>query len=139
MEEILSNEMKQLISSLGALVKADPRCAAIERTIEEYERSEELNSLIAEYNTQQNILSDTFAQQNNTEVTDDLRKTVQERIDALYDEITGHPVYKAYVEAKQSFDELTNEIFAELQFAITGQRPCSHNCSSCHSDCGHSH
>ena len=135
--EILNNEMKELIAKLGELVKADARHRAIQEAIEEYERSEELNAKIAEYNAQQNILADAYSR--GEEISDELRDTVQERIDALYNEITGHPVYVAYVGAKEGFDELTNEIFAELQFVITGSRPCSHNCSSCHSDCNHSH
>ena len=135
--EILTNEMKEIIAQLGELVKADARHRAIQETIEEYERSEELNAKIAEYNAQQNILADAYS--SGEEITDELRDTVQERIDALYNEITSHPVYVAYLNAKQSFDELTNEIFAELQFVITGSRPCSHNCSSCHSDCNHNH
>ncbi|MBP3368097.1 MAG: YlbF family regulator [Clostridia bacterium] len=135
--EILTNEMKEIIAQLGELVKADARHRAIQETIEEYERSEELNAKIAEYNAQQNILADAYSR--GEEITDELRDTVQERIDALYNEITSHPVYVAYLNAKQNFDELTNEIFAELQFVITGSRPCSHNCSSCHSDCNHNH
>lgn len=135
--EILTNEMKEIIAQLGELVKTDARHRAIQETIEEYERSEELNEKIAEYNAQQNILADAYSR--GEEITDELRDTVQERIDALYTEITSHPVYVAYLNAKQSFDELTNEIFAELQFVITGSRPCSHNCSSCHSDCNHNH
>ena len=51
--------------------------------------------------------------------------------------IGGCDLAKNPIGAKQNFDELTNEIFAELQFVITGSRPCSHNCSSCHSDCNH--
>ena len=137
MEELLTPEMKALIAQLGELIKADPRHQAIRDCIEEYERSEELNNLIAEYNMQQNALADAFGK--NGESDDALRTVVQARIDALYDQITSHPVYTAYVDAKQSFDALTSEVFGELQFVITGQRPCSHNCASCHSDCGHQH
>ena len=52
-----------------------------------------------------------------------------------YDQITTHPAYMAYVDAKDAFDALTNAIMGELQFAITGQRPCAHDCSSCASKC----
>ena len=136
MNEILTQEMKELIAQLGTLVKADERCLAIERTIDEYEHCDELNALIAEYNAQQNVLADAYGK---SDVSDELRETVKNRIDELYDAVTNHPVYTAYLGAKQNFDELTNEIFAELQFVITGSRPCSHNCSSCHSDCNHNH
>lgn len=136
MNEILTEEMKGLIAQLGALVKADERCHSIEKAIDEYEHCEELNGLIAEYNAQQNILADAYGK---SDISDELRETVKNRIDELYDSVTNHPVYVAYLNAKQSFDELSNEIFAELQYVITGSRPCSHNCSSCHSDCGHNH
>ena len=137
MEELLTPEMKALIAQLGELIKADPRHLAIRDCIEEYEHSEELNNLIAEYNMQQNALADAYGK--NDEAAETLRTAVQARIDALYDQITTHPVYTAYLEAKQTFDALTSEVFGELQFVITGQRPCSHNCASCHSDCGHQH
>ena len=135
METTLTKEMLELIAQLGALVKTDARCAAIEHTIEDYEHSEELNALIGEYNAQQNLLADAYAK--GDELTDEVRTAIQNRIDALYDQITTHPVYTAYLEAKQTFDALTSEVFGELQFVITGQRPCSHNCSSCHADCSH--
>ena len=137
MEELLTPEMKAVIAQLGELIKADPRHLAIRAAIDEYERSEELNNLIAEYNMQQNALADVYGK--NGEADEALRNTVQLRIDALYDQITEHPVYVAYVDAKQAFDALTNEVYGELQFVITGQRPCSHDCSSCGSDCGHHH
>ncbi len=133
MNETLSEEMLSLINALGALVKADPRCAEIEKTIEEYERAEDLNTLVSEYNEQQNFLAAAY---NRPEaISDEFKQSVQERIDALYDEITAHPAYVAYVEAKNAFDELTNAIYGELQFAITGQRPCAHDCASCASKC----
>jgi hypothetical protein len=61
MAEILTPEMKNVIASLGALIKADSRCADIENAIAEYEKSEALNGLIAEYNTQQNLLADIYS------------------------------------------------------------------------------
>ncbi|MBQ7921872.1 MAG: YlbF family regulator [Clostridia bacterium] len=138
MEEILTQEMKDTIAALGTLIKADPRHAAIQAAIAEYERCEELNGMIAEYNTQQNLLSDAFAKtQEGDENGEELRDTIQNRIDQLYDEITNHPVYTAYVDAKNAFDALTNEVYAELQFVITGSRPCSHDCSSCGGSCQH--
>ncbi|MCR4906612.1 MAG: YlbF family regulator [Clostridiales bacterium] len=133
MNETLPEEMLSLIHALGALVKADPRCAEIEKTIDAYERAEDLNALVSEYNEQQNFLASAY---NRPEpLSEEFRQSVQDRIDALYDEITAHPAYVAYVEAKNAFDELTNAIYGELQFAITGQRPCAHDCASCASKC----
>ncbi len=134
--EILTQDMKDVIAQLGALVKADKRCEDIERTIEAYEKSEELSSLVGEYNTQQNLLADAYAAGS---ANDEFKDSVNARIDSLYDKITNHPTYVDYVNAKNNFDALTQEIYAELQFVITGSRPCSHDCSSCHSGCDHQH
>ncbi len=136
--ETLTPAMKEAIAALGELIKADPRNAAIQEAIAEYERSEELNGLIAEYNTQQNVLSDLYGKTHGSDSDEsavEMRDAIQDRIDALYDQITGHPVYTAYVAAKEAFDALTNEVYGELQFVITGQRPCNHDCSSCGGGC----
>lgn len=130
MEEKLTPEMKEVIAKLGELVKADERCMRIQSTISDYEHSEELTALIGEYNTQQNLLADAYNKpEGDQTASEEFKSAVQARIDALYDQITTHPVYTAYVAAKNEFDALTQEIYAELQFVITGERPCSHDCS----------
>ena len=137
MEEKLTPEMKEVIAKLGELVKADERCTRIQSTISDYEHSEELTARIGEYNTQQNLLADAYNKpEGDRTASEEFKSAVQARIDALYDQITTHPVYTAYVAAKNEFDALTQEIYAELQFVITGERPCSHDCSSCGGSCG---
>ena len=137
MEEKLTPEMKEVIAKLGELVKADERCTRIQSTISDYEHSEELTALIGEYNTQQNLLADAYNKpEGDQTASEEFKSAVQARIDALYDQITTHPVYTAYVAAKNEFDALTQEIYAELHFVITGERPCSHDCSSCGGSCG---
>ena len=137
MEEKLTPEMKEVIAKLGELVKADERCMRIQSTISDYEHSEELTALIGEYYTQQNLLADAYNKpEGDRTASEEFKSAVQARIDALYDQITTHPVYTAYVAAKNEFDALTQEIYAELQFVITGERPCSHDCSSCGGSCG---
>ena len=137
MEEKLTPEMREVIAKLGELVKADERCTRIQSTISDYEHSEELTALIGEYNTQQNLLADAYNKpEGDRTASEEFKSAVQARIDALYDQITTHPVYTAYVAAKNEFDALTQEIYAELQFVITGERPCSHDCSSCGGSCG---
>ena len=129
MAELLTADMKSLIAELGELVKADPRNESIRQAIEDYERSEDLNALIAEYNAQQSVLTDAYAGE--TAPDEAVTAALQQRIDDLYEAITNHPVYTAYLDAKKAFDSLTNGIIAELQFVITGERSCGHDCSSC--------
>ena len=129
MAELLTADMKSLIAELGELVKADPRNESIRQAIEDYERSEDLNALIAEYNAQQSVLTDAYAGENPPDEA--VTAALQQRIDDLYEAITNHPVYVAYLDAKKAFDSLTNGIIAELQYVITGERSCGHDCSSC--------
>ena len=137
MVEKLILQMKEVLAKLGELVKADERRMRIQSTISDYEHSEELTALIGEYNTQQNLLADAYNKpEGDQTASEEFKSAVQARIDALYDQITTHPVYTAYVAAKNEFDALTQEIYAELQFVITGERPCSHDCSSCGGSCG---
>ena len=131
MADLLSLEMKALIAELGELVKADPRNESIRQAIEDYERSDELNALVAEYNAQQNALTDLYTAAGDGKPDEEVTKAVQGRNDALYDAILAHPVYKAYLDAKRAFDSLTNGIIAELQYVITGERSCGHDCSTC--------
>ncbi len=133
MESTLSKEIIASVASLGALVKESDSYKAMMLTVDEYEHSEELNALIAEYNTQQNILADNFSKGENAD--EGFAESVQQRINQLYEEIVSHPVYSAYVNAKADFDAMINDIYGELQYQITGQYPCTHDCSSCHSDC----
>ncbi len=57
-------------------------------------------------------------------------KKNQEAFDKMLNE---SEVIRAFVEAKNNFDALVNEINGILNFYITGQDPngCTHNCSTC--------
>lgn len=130
MEEILTEEMKKAVKVLGELIKADSRHKEIVEAMDEYERSEELMGLISEYNTQQNIIAEKIGDDK------EARDVVQKRINELYNKIVEHPVYVSYIEAKEKFDELSAKVYEELQFVITGSRPCSHDCNTC-GGCSH--
>ena len=109
---------------LGDLIKNDPACTKLNCTLEDYQRSEELMGLIGEYNVQQELFMSSAEDES-------VREKITSRIDELYEKITTHPVYTAYMTAKQEFDHLYTEVMGEIEFAITGERPCAHDCSSC--------
>ena len=129
MADILTPEMNALIAAMGRLVKADPRSAALQDAIEDYERNEELNEMVARYQKMQNDLTDAYAGETLPDA--EFTEAAQAEIDDLYDAVVNHPVYAAFEEAKNAFEELTNEVFSELQFAMTGRRACGHDCASC--------
>ena len=120
----MTTEMTEKIHELGEMIKADPSFGKMNGALDAYERDEELMSLINRYNDEQDrivaVASDKEARDKSAAL-----------IDELYSKIVNHPVYLEYVEAKREFDELTSQVWAELQFAITGQNPCTHDCSTC--------
>ncbi len=111
--------------ALGELIKNDPVTAKLNAALEEYERSEELMGLIGEYNVQQELLMSA------TDNDESVRESITARANELYETITHHAVYTGYTEAKAEFDALYSEVMGELEFAITGKHPCTHDCSSC--------
>ncbi len=133
--EILTENLKSATHALGELIKADPRTAALKAAADKYNTSDELNRLITEYNVQQTALSNEYAKDERDEA---IIHSIENRMNELYDEVTGNATYSDYVRAKEEYDALYNEVLAEIEFAITGNRPCAHDCSCCGGGC-HEH
>ena len=124
----MTEEIMKAAHMLGDLIKNDPVTMALDAAMEDYERSEELMALIGEYNAHQEIMM-TSAEAASQD--DEMREKLSARMTELYNNVVEHPVYKAYMEAKDAFDALYGEVMGEVQFGITGERPCAHDCSSC--------
>ncbi len=114
--------------ALGDLIKNDPVTVALDAAMEDYERSEELMALIGEYNAHQEVMMNSAEA---AKADESVREKLSERMNELYNNVVNHPVYVAYNEAKNAFDALYAEVVGEIQFGITGERPCAHDCSSC--------
>lgn len=128
MTEILTKEMKETILHLGALVRKDPRTTELNNSEEAYNNDPEMTRLVTEYNVQQSALAAAYAEK---ERDDELIKKIEDRINEIYDAVTNNDLYADYLRAKADYDEMYKQIGAELEFAITGRTPCSHDCSTC--------
>jgi cell fate (sporulation/competence/biofilm development) regulator YmcA (YheA/YmcA/DUF963 family) len=60
-------------------------------------------------------------------------KAIQDRIDALYDEIVATDSYKALEAAQKDVNDLMEMVNNTITFHITGEEPsaCTHNCATC--------
>lgn len=128
MADILSKEMTETLVHLGALVRKDPRTAALAEAERVYNEDNEMTRLVNEYNVQQSALAAQYAEE---ERDDSLIKAIENRINEIYDAVTNNELYENYIRAKADYDELYSEIYSKLEFAITGKTPCEHDCSSC--------
>lgn len=128
MENILNEKIVEMIHALGKEIKEDPRAAALQSAADIYNESTELRTLITEYNVHQTALS---AEYSKDDRDDDVIRNIEKRLEELYNQITNCAAYTDYAHAKDEYDAYYSEVLAELEFAITGHRPCSHDCSSC--------
>lgn len=125
----------EIAAQLGEAIKEDNRIKTLNRCREAYENDEELASRMTEYNVQQKALSDQFAAAERDQV---VIEQIQHRIDELYHLISTAPTFVALNAAQEAVNAFMNEVNEEITFHITGERPCTHDCSTC-GGCGHSH
>lgn len=126
----------ELAAKLGQEIKKDPRVVALQEAEKAYTEDRTLQTLMVEYNAQSTALTEEYKK---PEKDAEFIKRIEARINEIYHEITENPVMLAYQAAQEVVNNFMNEVNAEISYQITGQRPCSHDCSSCHSNCGHDH
>ncbi len=119
------------IHELGQMIKEDPSTVALLEAEKAFNTSDRLANFVTEYNVQAKALENLYAAEDETPDAE-IVKNVEDRINALYEQITGDEIYVAYIAAKENYEAYYSEVMEELQFAITGERPCTHDCSSCH-------
>ena len=129
-------EIMELAAQLGQAIKADARVAKMEEAKVAYEKDEKIQSLMLEYNTQQIALAEEYKRE---AIDQKIIDAIEARLDAIVAEVTASETFVQINEAQEAVQALMTEVNAEIEFQITGQRPCSHDCSSCVSDCGHHH
>lgn len=129
-------EIMELAAQLGQAIKADERIAKMEEARVAYESNEDIQKLMLEYNAQQIALAEEYKKD---PVDQKIIEAIENRLDEIVGQVTSNPVFAMVNEAQEAVNKLMNEVNAEIEFQITGQRPCAHDCSSCGSDCGHHH
>ena len=126
----------ELAAELGKAIKADERITKMNEAREAYEKDEDLQKLMLEYNVQQTALAEEYKKET---VDPAIIESIEARLDAIVKEVTEKDVFVALNEANEAVNALMQEVNGEIEFNITGQRPCTHDCHSCGSDCGHHH
>ena len=129
-------EIMELAAQLGQAIKADARIAKMNEAREAYEKDEDVQKLMLEYNAQQIALAEEYKK---NPVDQKIIEAIENRLDEIVNQVTTNPVFMAINAAQEEVNALMNEVNAEIEFQITGKRPCSHDCGSCGSDCGHHH
>ncbi len=128
----MKKEVLKKCEELAELLKQDERMIALADAKKAYEESSEIKRLMMEYNVQQIALTEEYKKDTRDE---EFIKIINNRIEELYNAISNDPVMKNYINAQEEVNLFMQEVNSEINFFITGDRPCSHDCSSCSSNC----
>ena len=120
----------ELAAELGRALKDDKRLVALEEARKAYEADERVAKLMMEYEVQQKVMQNEAMKNEREEA---LIKMIQDRIDALYDEIVATEAYKNLEAAQEEVNKLMELVNTTITFNITGEQPssCTHDCSTC--------
>ena len=120
----------EIAAQLGKAIKEDDRIKELNAAREAYETSEELRTLMTEYDVNQKAIEFEAAK---PELDDELLKKMQGRLDELYDKIMEHPVFIRLNTAQNEVNEFMENVNSIITYNITGEMPssCTHDCSSC--------
>lgn len=128
----MNKEMLNACAELAKLISADERMKKLDDAKNEYEADSEIKKLMAEYNVQQIALAEEYKK---AERDEEFIGIINKRIGELYNMISENAIMKKYMDAQEEVNALMEEVNSEIQFFITGERACSHNCANCASKC----
>lgn len=134
MEDRLDDMIIEMAHHLGETIKQDRRFSRYDAAHKAFEAEPKLKHMMTEYSAQQAALQSVYGK---PDIDKTLTDAIVGRINTLYLEITEHPVYKEFVDAKAELDELIKGVNDEIYFVLTGEAPhsCSGDCTSCGGGC----
>ena len=127
-------DVKECAKLLGEAIAASDEVKAYLAAKEAYDTSEELQGKISEYGAQRMRLGEENMKDLAMQDKEMIEK-LEARISALYDEITTSGVYLALGSAQNAVNLLMQAVNSDINFYAFGERPCTHDCSTCGADC----
>ena len=120
----------ELAAELGRTLKDDARIIALNAARDAFEADEYVKTLMTEYEVQQNAIHEEAMKEDRSE---DVLNAIQDRIEAIYNQITESESYQALEAAQNEVNALMEAVNNTITFNITGEEPsaCTHNCSTC--------
>ncbi len=119
---------------LGEAIAKDEAVVAFEAAKKAYEENETLQKAIREYGAQRMILGQEFTK--DTAMQDaQLIEKLQTRVNELYTTVMESEEYKALNAAQERVNILMQTVNSDINFYAFGERPCTHDCSTCSSNC----
>lgn len=99
-----------------------------------YDSSAALQEMLSEYSTDRVLLGQENMKDTAMQDAELIRK-LSARVEELYELITHAEEYLNLSSAQQAVNLLMQEVNGDINFYAFGERPCTHDCSTCGSDC----
>ena len=128
-------EIFELAKLLGEAIAKDSRLIEFEKAKKNYENDVELQNALKEYEVQQQALQSEMIKEDKDGFTID---AINDRINALYDIIVTNESFLKLNRLQVEVNDLMNKVNTAITCSINGEDPqtaCTHNCSTCHSQC----
>lgn len=126
--------VKECAKLLGEAVAASEEVKGYLAAKEAYDTSKTLQDKLSEYSAVRMALGEERMKPVDRQDAALIAK-LEGRVEALYEEITHSEEYLALNAAQQAVNLLMQDVNSEINFYAFGERPCTHDCSSCHADC----
>ena len=121
-------EVMELAAQIGKAIKEHEVYKKYLEAKEAYDNNEVVNDKIMEYGIQQQALAIEAGKEDHDEA---LMDQIQKRLDSLYIEICEDATFLALNAAQEAVNELMNQVNQTINYNITGEKPCTHDCSTC--------
>ena len=125
----MDSRIAELAAELGKAIKEDERVKALNEAKKVYGEDKDLMRYVIEYNVQQKAMANEFEKGDDRDEV--ILKQIQNRIDELYDLIVNNEAFVAMNAAQEVVNNFMNEVNGIITLNITGEIPCTHDCSTC--------
>ena len=126
--------VKECTKLLGETIAASEEVKGYLAAKEAYDTSKELQAMLGEYSAQRMLLGEERIKPL-AEQDEEMIAKLEARIEELYENVTHSETYLALTSAQEALNLLMQEVNSDINFYAFGERPCTHDCSSCHADC----
>lgn len=130
-----------LTRELGKAIQADPRYSRFLEAAESYEKDEELQGLVKEFNLCRMQLNQEMSKTENK--SEEKIAEINKKVREIYGKIMVNPTMSTYNDAKGEMDRMLDQINTIITLSANGEDPetcqAEHSCSGSCATCGGCH
>lgn len=132
------NQIVEKAKELGELLKQSEEFKNYNEVKAKYEADETIQTLISDFNLKKMAVMNQMQNEENPD--EEKLKSLQEEMRGAYAAVMSNATMTEFMNAKEVFEKLVNDMYGIINFAVTGVAPggCDgSSCASCGGGCHH--